>query len=898
LADWHSKDVDEVFHELYSGPTGLTDKNAQTKILKFGRNELKDKDKKPPWKLFLEQFNNFIIWILMIAAILSFISGDIFEGILITAILILNAGVGFWQEYKAEESIEALRKLTALQAKVIRQGQERRIDARELVPGDIIILETGDKVPADARLVDAARLCVDESTLTGESTPIKKSVDKVKANAPLAERLCTLHSSSVVSAGRAKAIVVETGMNTEIGKIADLVSKAEAKQTPLQHKLSEVGKFLGVATLIICAVVFIVQMLSGIGMHDSFELAISLAVAAIPEGLAAVVTVCLALGVQRMVKKNALVRVLPAVETLGSCNVICTDKTGTLTYNQMTVRKIFTNNQDIEVTGQGYVPEGVFESKGKKFDPAKIRQLLKVGALCNDAKLKKRDDWEIFGDPTEAALIVAARKAGLDSETLNKAVPRVDELPFDSARKLMTTMHREKTKLYAFTKGAPDIIVHKCNKIYINGKVRKMTAKDRETISKKNLDMANTALRVLGFAYKQLSKKNEKNIESGLVFIGLMGMIDPPRKEVIEAIKKCKDAGIKVVMITGDHKATAVAIGKELGMPTESVMTGEDIDKNHSLSHIIEKVTVYARVSPQHKMLIINAFKHKKYVVAMTGDGVNDAPALKRADIGIAMGKAGTDVAKEASDMILTDDNFASIVNAVEEGRGIYDNIRKFVKYLLSSNLGEVLTIFFAVLIAAWFMEGNVILPLTAIQLLWINILTDSFPALALGLEPTEKDVMKRQPRKQSDKIIDRNYILDMIFVGTIMTAGTLFVFFTSLPLGSRYAITMSFSTLVVFQLFNVVNCKSEKSIFKVGIMNNPWLIKAIILSLALQFLVVYAPYLYDVLSSTFNLPAFDLGEQLGTVALDLKSWLVIFVIGSTVLIFEEIKKFIQNGRT
>jgi len=476
---WHSKTVAQIYKELDSGPDGISDATARLK--KYGENLLKQKEKKSVLMLFLSQFNSFIIWILMIAAGLSFIIGDTFEAILIFIILIINAVVGFWQEYKAEESIEALRKLAALQAKVIRNGKELHVSSREVVPGDIIILETGDKVPADAMLIDAVRLSIDESALTGESTPIKKEIGKCPENAALAERTCMVHSSSIVTNGRGKAIVIGTGMESEIGKIAHLVSTAKDKQTPLQHKLTDLGRFLGLGTLIICAVVFIVLLIGGTPMFEAFKDAIALAVAAIPEGLAAVVTVCLALGVRRMVKKNALVRVLPAVETLGSCNVICTDKTGTLTYNQMTVREIYANNQVIGVSGQGYIPEGIFEINNKKVNPNSINLLLKAGVLCNDAKLSKGDNWEIFGDPTEAALIVAARKAGIDQDTLVHAVPRLDELPFDSTRKMMTTVHKEDGKLFAFVKGAPDVIIDKCSKIYINGKEFDLNSAHRNT---------------------------------------------------------------------------------------------------------------------------------------------------------------------------------------------------------------------------------------------------------------------------------------------------------------------------------------------------------------------------------------------------------------------------------
>ncbi len=900
-ASWHSRASGDVLKELYTSDKGLSDKNAEEKLVRFGPNELEEKGKKSPFAIFLGQFNSLIVWILILATIVSFIFGDDFEAVLIFVILILNAVFGFWQENKAEKSIDALMKLAALKARVIRDGRELRINARELVPGDIIVLETGDKVPADARLIEAIRLEVNESSLTGESMTVKKGVTPASASAPLAERSCMVYSATVITAGRAKAVVVSTGMRTEIGRIADLVQQAKPKETPLQYKLAQLGEFLGIGTLIICAVVLITEYLKGVPLFQSFEHAISLAVAAIPEGLAAVVTICLALGVQRMVSKNALVRVLPAVETLGSCNVICTDKTGTLTYNQMTVREIFANNTLIDVTGHGYVPEGRFEIGGRQSDTSNIRVLLEIASICNDAKLiKEAGKWGVLGDPTEAALIVVAKKAGIEQADLNKQKPRVDEIPFDSARKCMTTVHETKDNRVAYVKGAPDIIIDKCDRILNDGKLRKLTAKDRELILNKNLAMANKALRVLGFAYRDI-KKEDTDIESGLVFVGLIGMIDPPRTEVIGSIRKCREAGIKVVMITGDHIATAKAIGKELGLPIDRVMTGGEIDKNAHLSDIVDDVSIYARVSPQHKMRIISALKSKQYIVAMTGDGVNDAPAMKIADIGVAMGLSGTDVAKEASDMILTDDNFSSIVNAVEEGRGIYDNIRKFVKYLLSSNIGEVLTIFIAALIG-FQIPGSlkIIMPLTAIHLLWINLLTDSFPALALGVEPTDPDVMKKPPRKLSEKIISKNDVIDMVIIGIILAIGTLYIFKVSLAVSEVYAVTMAFSTLVIFQLFNVLNCKSEeKSIFRSGIFNNKWLIAAIALSFALQLLAVYAPLMYTAADHAGILPlsmsGIDMSAKLQTTALSLRDWAVIFLLGSTILIFEEVRKFFSR---
>jgi len=891
---WHSKNIEEIYAELHTGTNGLADANAKERLAKYGPNELEEKEKKSKLAIFLSQFNSFIVWILIIAAIISFAMGHLdssheensnLDGLVIIVILVINSIVGFVQEYKAEESIEALRKLAALKAKVIRGGREIHVPSQEIVPGDIIVLETGDKVPADARIIECQMLEADESSLTGESTTVTKQVKPVAENSSLADRVCMVYSSTTISKGRASAVVVATGMETEIGKIANMVQQAGSGSTPLQEKLAQLARFLGLATLIVCAIVFMVMILRVQEIDteiilSSLMVAVALAVAAIPEGLPAVVTTCLALGVRRMVKKNALVRKLPSVETLGSCNIICTDKTGTLTYNQMTVRELHTQGRDYTVTGQGYIPEGQFTSSGGKAKAGDYSLLLRIGALCNDAKLGAD---EIFGDPTEAALLVVAKKAGLDYSQLNSIEPRVDEIPFDSARKLMTTVHKSGSKKMGYVKGAPDVIIEKCSHMLVGGKARKITAKDRKNVLAKNSEMASRALRVLGFAYKQIKgKPSEKN----LVFVGLMGMIDPPRSEVKDAIQKCKTAGIRVVMITGDHKETAVAISRELGMQEGRVLTGQEMDKIENLRTVVDEVTVYARVSPQHKMKIIDALKQRDYVVAMTGDGVNDAPALKKADIGIAMGKAGTDVAKEASDMILTDDNFTSIVNAVEEGRGIYDNIRKFAKYLLSSNFGEILVIFIAILIGYTDPQtARTILPLVPIQLLWINLLTDGLPALALGVEPTDPDVMRQQPRKNSDKIISRTDAMGMVFLGIVMALGTLFVFHYALAGGNAvYAVTMAFTMLVIFQLYNVLNCKNEnKSIFRTGVMNNKWLLLAILSSLMLQLAVLYTP----------------LSGFMKTMPLNLSDWGIVLAVGSTVIIFEEIRKIVtHNGRT
>ncbi|MBW2993016.1 calcium-translocating P-type ATPase, SERCA-type, partial [Candidatus Woesearchaeota archaeon] len=740
----------------------------------------------------------------------------------------INAILGFVQEYRAEKSIEALKKLASLKAVVVREGVEHEINARELVPGDIIMIETGEKIPADCRLLDIVNLETQEAVLTGESLPVKKEIKVLRAAAGIGDRINMVFSGTIVTRGRGKAVVAETGMHTEIGKIAAMIQEEPDGPTHLQLKLKKLGEWLGIAAIVFCATVFGVGVLLGFGKLEMFMTTLALAVAAIPEGLPAVVTIGLALGVQRMVKRNALIRTLHSVETLGSTTVICSDKTGTLTHNEMTVRKIFANNKIFTVTGSGYSTIGNFYHKTEKIDSKELRLLLQIGALCNNAKL---DEEKVIGDPTEGALIVSAAKAGLIRKELELKYPRIEEFEFTSERKRMSTFHNIEGKKMVYCKGAPDVIIELCDRIYINGRVRRLTRADKKLLLKVNEGMAKQALRVLGLAFKESDRLDEKN----MIFIGMQGMIDPPRKEVKEAIKKCRTAGIRVVMITGDFKITAEAIGKELGLEGKSI-DGKELDKIGHLEDHVDDIVIYARIDPKHKVKILEALKKKGNVVAMTGDGVNDAPALKKADIGIAMGITGTDVAKEASDMILTDDNFASIVSAVEEGRSIFNNIRKFVKYLLSSNLGELLTLFLAIIL-------RFPLPLVAIQILWINLVTDGLPALALSVEPADLDVMKHPPRNPKEGIITKSRALWMIVTGIIMMTGTLAIFRAyNYEINLMYAQTMAFTTLVLFQMFNVLNCRSERSsVFRI-MFTNRYMLGAIGASILLQILVVHTP--------------------------------------------------------
>jgi len=866
---YYQKSEKEVFEELQTSEKGLSQAEAETRLAKYGPNTIVEADKIHPLQIFARQFKSPLVWILIAAMIISFVVKEYTDFYVILAIVILNAILGFFQEYKAEEAIAALKKLISLKAIVIRSGMQKEIPASQLVPGDIIILHTGEKIAADARIIEAINLQTQEASLTGESMPVKKLTTTFKKILAVADRANMVFSSTIVTKGRGKAVVVGTGTSTEIGRIAKLIKEAKPEPTPLQKKLSHLSKFLGIAVIAIALIVFGIGVLYGNAAFTMFLAAIALAVAAIPEGLPAVVTVSLAMGVKKMARHNALVRKLPSVETLGACTVICSDKTGTLTHNEMTVKRIYANDEIIEITGSGYSPEGRFTKS-----PHRFKELLIAGALNNDAKLKKENaSWKIIGDPTEAALLVSAKKAGLNPDQLQQKCKRLGEIEFTSERKIMTTVNKLGQKSTAYTKGAPEVVLSLCNRALIDGRVVRISKTQKEKILEINEKFAKGALRVLGFAYKELDGKiATKDVEKEMIFLGLQAMIDPPRPEVKDAIKKCETAGIKVVMITGDHKETAMAIARQLGMKGKAV-TGMDLDRIENFENIVEDIVVYARVNPTHKLKIIEALKKKGHIVAMTGDGVNDAPALKKADLGIAMGITGTDVAKEASDMILADDNFASIVNAVEEGRTIFDNIKKFVEYLLSSNMGEVLTIFIGILL-------HMPLPLIAIQILWINLVTDGAPALALSSEPPEPRLMKRPPRKVEERIVNKKRGIMIFLIGLLMMLGTLGVFQWYNPETNLiYAQTIAFTTLMMYQMFNVVNMRSEDySIF--SLKWNKWLVGAIILSVLLQIGVVHLPFMNSIFNTT-PLQAFD--------------WLIAVAIGASVLVFGEAVKLFRK---
>lgn len=880
---WFNKTKQDVEKELSTNlESGLSNEQVQEKRNQFGLNELKAKKKKTLFQKFLEQFKDFMIIVLIIAAIVSGAVGiaegeGITDTIIILLVVLLNAIIGVLQESKAEKSLEALQKLSDHASKVIRNGEMTVIPSKELVPGDLVVLETGDYIPADLRLIEAVNLKTQEAALTGESLPVEKIEDVIeKEEVGIGDRINMAFSSSLVTYGRGKGIVVETGMNTEVGKIAGIINDTIETQTPLQEKLNRLGKTLGIAALAICAFIFVVGLIQGKEPIHMFMSAVSLAVAAIPEGLAAVSTIVLAIGVQRMVKRNAIVKKLPAVETLGSATVICSDKTGTLTQNKMTVEKVYFNNElkDIEVVTERN---------------EELKKLVYTCMLCNDTKIAS--DRTLTGDPTETALIDMGFVLDFDPSFYER-MPRVAEIPFDSDRKLMTTVNKVDGKYIVYTKGGVDELLRRCDSYIINGEIKNDLEGFKQEISKNNEIMAKEALRVLAMGYKEMdhmpTQEEMETIENHLIYIGMVGMIDPPREEAKKAVEKCKTAGIKTVMITGDHKITATAIAKQLGIleNEDEAITGLKLEKmsDEELEKNIRQYSVYARVSPEHKVRIVKAWQKNKEVVAMTGDGVNDAPALKTADIGCAMGMVGTDVAKEAADVILTDDNFATVVSAVEEGRRIYDNILKAIQFLLSSNVGEIIVLFTATmltpLLAKWFgiVDISALEPLLPIHILWINLVTDSLPALALAFDPANKDVMNRKPIKPGKGIFTKGMTWRVIYQGVMIGLLTLAAFIIGLatthePIQGlsleatkiEVGQTMAFVVLAFSELVHVFNIRNNKqSIFKTGILGNGKLILAILASAALMLVILFVPALRQV----FSIPVLPMGNVLEILGL------------------------------
>lgn len=843
---WHSQSVEEALAQFGSATTGLSLQEAAQRLTANGPNELKEGKRVSPLQIFLGQFKSLIIWILIVAGAVSGLLGEGVDAIAIFAIVVLNAVIGFYQEFNAERSIAALKKMTAPQAKVRRDGQVTSIPASGIVAGDILVMEAGDLVAADARLLSAASLKCIESALTGESEAVTKQPATLEqGDIPLGDRENMVFMGTGVAAGTGQAVVVATAMNTELGRIAGLIEAAGAEDvTPLQQKLDSFGRVLVWAALGIVALLFGLGLLRGTKLLELFMTSISLAVAAVPEGLPAVVTVSLALGVLRMSRRRALVRKLPAVETLGSTTVICTDKTGTLTVGEMTVRALYVAGQIYEVTGEGYGPDGEVRFEGKKAEAPHAMPLLELATVilsCNNAHLVQEEGaWKVIGDPTEGALLAAGSKAGGHQEGIEKELQKHHEIPFDSDRKLSTVIRRMPDgKLRAFINGAPDVLLERCTNLYTSAGVRPMTDEDRGLISGQNIEMAKQALRVLGSAYRDLDDASPATltadaVEQGLVFVGLSGMYDPPRQEAKEAVAKCRAAGIRVVMITGDHPQTAIAIAREIGIASaeDVAIAGVELDKmtDDELRQRAPKIAVYARVTAEHKLRIIRAWKANDAVVAMTGDGVNDAPAIKGADIGIAMGKSGTEVTKQASDMIITDDNFTSIVAAVEEGRGIYDNIRKTLQYLLAGNTGELLLMTLCVVV-------GLPTPLLPIHLLWINLVTDGLPALCLATDPIDPDVMKRHPRHPSERITDRSFLRTMFLTG-FLTAGVAFaVYLYVLKTGSEeMARTHAFAVLVFAELLRSFGARSEtKPIWRISLFTNINLAIVVSVSFGLQ---------------------------------------------------------------
>lgn len=859
MTQWWHEEIKRVAELLNTDVSqGLKTQEVELRLAKYGTNQLKEKKGISPLSLFLAQFKDFIVWVLMGAAFVSGFLQEWVDALAIVGIVIVNAVLGFIQEYRAEKSLAALKKLSSPNAKVIRDGQHQVVGAGALVPGDVIELEAGDNIPADSRLIYVSpNFSTHEASLTGESTPVVKTTLALEEKeVPLADRGNIVYMGTSVSQGKAKAIVIGTGMNTELGKIADLIQEIEQEATPLQKKLEQFGKWIVYLCFVLVGLVFLLEWLRGGKIIDVFLTAVSLAVAAIPEGLPAVVTIALALGVHRMVKRHALIRKLPSVETLGSATVICSDKTGTLTKNEMTVQAVFANDTLFRVSGVGYEPKGDFLVDDKIVNPqglAELQKALQISILCNGAQLAKNDHaYKIFGDPTEGALLTVAAKAGLWKEENELRYPFIEEIPFDSERKVMTIVRRSANTATAFVKGAPDVLLSACNFLERDGQVRPLTDNDRKHILQVNEKLADKAMRVLAVAYRNLDglpeKYEAKTIERELTFVGLLAMIDPPREEVKRAMADCKTAGIKTIMITGDHKNTAVAIARQLGFFQEDslALTGEELENlsEEEFAQKVEKIVVYARVSPEHKLRIVRAWRARGEIVAMTGDGVNDAPAVKEADIGVAMGITGTDVTKEVSDMVVTDDNFASIVAAVEEGRGIFDNVRKFIHYLLSCNAGEILVMFTASLIG-W------PVPLLPIQILWVNLVTDGLPALALGVDPIDPNIMKRQPNDPHEAVVTKQRAVLMLGQGAFIAVCSLGAFAYMLFVmkeSVNHARTAAFVVLACAQLFHSFNCRNVKeSLFKIGLFTNKKLLYATGFSFLLQMSVVYVPFLQKI---------------------------------------------------
>ncbi len=896
--EFHAMKGEETLSALGSSERGLTSEEAAERLVRYGPNELSEGRKISPLRIFLDQFKDYMVIILIIAAVISAGIGvwkdsteEFLDAGIIMVIVLVNAIFGFVQNYRAEKTMQALRDMAAPKANVIRDGEEKSVPSRELVPGDVIMLSTGDRISADARLLEAANLKTNEASLTGESLPVSKNaIEVLPSDTLLSDRDNMVFSGCTVDHGRGRAVVTSTGMLTQLGNIARMV-QSEDEDTPLQKKLDRLGKQLGTMVLGVCAFIFAVGYLRGAAAEEMFLTSVSLAVAAIPEGLPAVVTISLALGLQRMAKRRAVMRKLPAVESLGSATVICTDKTGTLTKGEMNIREIFMG-ETVNVSGEGFEPQGKFIVQGETIDMAQredLAMLLVAGALCNDSSLYQEEGkWKVRGDPTEGTLIVTARKAGIDEGEVFKHSPRIFELAFDSVKKRMTTVHEVDGRKMAFMKGAAESVVPLCTRRRVRERDQDLDKGTADSLLAKNNEMAGRALRVLAIAVRDVTDVplEESAIEKEFTFLGLVGMIDAPRKEAVEAVRKCRTAGIRVIMITGDHELTARAIALEMGIAVpglDKVVNGRVLEtaSDQELEDLLEDVSVFARVAPEHKVRIVDALQARGEIVAMTGDGVNDAPALKKADIGVAMGITGTDVSKEASQMVLMDDNFASIVNAVEEGRGVYDNIRKFVAFLLSCNSGEVIAMFAASLI---FVDPEFIPFLLPVHLLWMNLVTDGLPALALGVEPIEPNIMDRPPNDPKEPPVTRRTAVRVLSIGGAFAFSALLAFalvgMLDLSGGEdevRHARTVAFCTMVFSQLFFAFSARSQTlTIMKLGLLTNRKMIAAVAVSGLLQLAVVYLPGL----SNAFR-----------TARLGWEDWALILPLSMIALVMNEVWK-------
>lgn len=878
---WHTLSVEEVYKQLESGSIGITDIEAAHRLAKYGPNQIEAARGISPWALLLEQFKNVLIIILLVATALSSFLGHSVEAMAIAVIVMFAVLLGFVQEYRAERAIEALRQMAAPTAIVRRGGQELEIPAREVVPGDIIFMRAGDKIPADARLIEAVNLQIEEAALTGESVPVEKHTAPLSTvDLTPGDRKNMAYAGTAPTYGRGHGVVVTTGMDTEFGKIARMLQAVETSRTPLQENLDKVGNLLARAAFLIVAIIVALGLLRGQPFIEMLVFGIALAVAVVPEALPAVVTISLAIGVQRMVKRNALIRRLPAVETLGSTSIICSDKTGTLTKDEMTARKIFVAGQMLEITGAGYEPHGQFLCDGAAVAPSdQLKEMLKAAALAADTHVVRSEahgHWHVKGDPTEGALVVAAAKAGLDKNDLDIQFPRVNEIPFTSETKRMTTLHTDQTGVIAYSKGAPEVILDSCTRYLTREGEKPLTPESKAMIVETGRGMASQALRVLGVASK--TGATLETAEHQMTFLGLVGMIDPPRPEVLPAIRTCEKAGIKVVMITGDHPITAQAIATELGiLKGGRVVTGAELEamSDAEFEEEVENIEVYARVSPAHKLRVVTALQEKGHIAAMTGDGVNDAPALKKADIGIAMGITGTDVTKEAAAMTLTDDNFASIVAAVEEGRGVFGNIKKYLMYLISSNIGEIGLMAVASL-------AGLPLPLSAVQLLYVNLATDGLPALALAVDPPEADLMNRKPRNPRTGLFTRPILVLMSVGGLWSTIVNVGIFTWALKKGysPHHAMTVTFVSLVLIQFLKAYNFRSDHHSVLRKPFANKWLNLAILWELTLLGLIVYLPFLH---------------KPFGTFSLTLSDWSVIILLAFSVSPILELAKYLER---